>query len=158
MTNESRINLNRNCTLYDDLHLWEVVNGWVYNNKSDNYELFPFKVVSIDKEKNIVILMGLKSLGLCSWYEAKNKQLRFVFNYNDMKIEKTSSLVSLYDLTDEETFKNRSLISTGFKYWTGTSNTNETVVKYIDESGIPTGAHVTFKCNYIPFITFEIRE
>ncbi len=66
-----------NYNVFNGLNLFDVVNGIMYNEKEDTFELYPFKVLSADETQ--IELLGLKFLDYCTWETAKNKSWIFIF-------------------------------------------------------------------------------
>ena len=66
-----------NYNVFNGLNPFDVVNGIMYNEKEDSFELYPFKVLSADETH--IELLGLKFLDYCNWETAKNKS--WIFNF-----------------------------------------------------------------------------
>ena len=126
-----------NNNVFNGLNPFDVVNGIMYNEKENTFELYPFKVLSANDTR--IELLGLKLLDYCDWETAKKKSWVFIFQdiYGDyvkattedgyfavngripnkdrlMKIVKNYSGRSFYDGYEYD------IIAIGDCYWTDT--------------------------------------
>lgn len=66
-----------NYQVFNGLKPFDVINGIMYNEKEDSFELYPFKVLSANETQ--IELLGLKFLDYCDWKTAKKKSWVFIF-------------------------------------------------------------------------------
>ena len=130
-----------NYNIFNGLNPFDVVNGIMYNEKEDSFELYPFKVLSADETQ--IELLGLKFLDYCDWETAKKKLWVFIFQdiYGDYannitkdgyfavtgRIPNKDRLTEIVENYSGRIFyKNYkyTIISMGDYYWTDTEYSN----------------------------------
>lgn len=118
----------QNITIFEDLKPFDVVTMGYYNEKTNSFETYPFKVINIEDGK--VELLGLKLLGYGHWDDIKDMKFKFIYDKPDTdyfvahgEIPDKDRLVEIRDnypnrgLFDKD---NYDLIAIGSWYWTKT--------------------------------------
>ena len=118
----------QNITISEDLKPFDVVNMGYYNEKSNSFESYPFKVINVEDGK--IELLGLKLLGYGHWDDIKDMKFKFIYDKPDTdyfvahgEIPDKDRLVEIRDnypnrgLFDRD---NYDLIAIGSLYWTKT--------------------------------------
>lgn len=142
----------QNITIYEDLKPFDVVTMGYYNEKSDSFETYPFKVINIEDGK--MELLGLKLLGYNDWYSVKDMKFKFIYdkpdtdyiiahgeipNMNRLTKIRESYYLYLKEIKEKYAFEYAfNLISIGAIYWTNTSDSSD--AWYVGPGG--RGSHI----------------
>ena len=118
----------QNITISEDLKPFDVVNMGYYNEKTNSFESYPFKVINVEDGK--IELLGLKLLGYGHWDDIKDMKFKFIYDKPDTdyfvahgEIPDKDRLVEIRDNYPERGLfdkDNYDLIAIGSWYWTKT--------------------------------------